>query len=128
MSNVFADDRAAIADALAGLVEGWNVYDHLPGRAVPPCYVVMHDAPLLAREQGDPFGSATARYEVWCCSGPADNQTEAAAAEAAAWAATVALTAAGFTVETVDQPIRGELNGTGYLTIPIHLTSPVTLT
>lgn len=126
--SVFADDRAAIAEALEGTDNGWAVHDHLPGRAVPPCYIVLHDSPLVAREATDPFGSATTRYEVWAVAGTGANDVETASVEDATEAAIEALMAAGFDFETVDQPVTFDLNGTQFLAISIHITSSVRFT
>ena len=126
--SVFADDRAAIAEALEGTGNGWAVHDHLPGRAVPPAYIVLHDSPLVAREASDPFGSATARYEVWCVAGTGANDVETTSVEDGTEQAVEALMAAGFDFESVDQPVTFDLNGNTYLAISIHITSTVRFT
>lgn len=126
--SVFADDRAAIATALEGTANGWAVHDHLPGRAVPPAYIVLHDSPLVSREASDPFGSATARYEVWCVAGTGANDVETASVETGTEQAVEALMGAGFNFESVDQPVTFDLNGTQFLAISIHITSPIQFT
>lgn len=123
--SIFSDDRAAIAEALEGLPVGWEVYDHLPGRAIPPCFIVLHGSPLVSRETTDPIGSATARYEVWAVTAPAANDVEVASVEDGTEQAIEALMAAGFDFETVDQPVSFDLNGTAFLAVVTYITTPI---
>lgn len=120
--SVFSDDRAAIAAALPADL-GWSIHDHLPGRAVPPCYVVMHASPFVTRDEDNTFGEYTAHYEVWACPRPAANEVEIASAEDGAEAAADALAGAGFVVESIDQPVSFKLNGTDYFAICINVST-----
>ena len=124
--SVFSDDRAAIAAALEGL--GVAVHDHLPGRAVPPCFLVLHGSPFVTREMTDPFGSATARFTVWAVAGTAANDVETASAEDLTEKAAVALTAEGFAFDSIDQPVSFDLNGTVYFAIALNVSTPISFT
>lgn len=125
--SVFSSDRAAIAAALTDApTTGVQVYDHVPGRAVAPCAMVLAGSPMVSREESDPFGSATAHYEVWVVAGTATNAPSTESIEDLVEWAGDRLTAESFTVDTVDQPFYAELNGTRYLASTIHITTPIT--
>lgn len=124
--SVFSDDRAAIAAALEGL--GVTVHDHLPGRAIPPCLIVLHGSPFVVREPSDPFGSATARFTVWAVAGKGTNEVETDSAEDLTERAAVALTREGFAFDSIDQPVSFDLNGTHFFAIALNVSTPISFT
>lgn len=123
--SVFSDDRAAIKAALDELPADITVYDHLPGRAIPPCALVIAGDPWVERRDGDPFGSATTTYEVWLVARTADNEVAVADLEEMAEAAADMLTAGKFTVEQIAQPFGAQLNAVQYLATTLTVTSDV---
>lgn len=124
--SVFSDDRAAIAAALTDLPADVAVHDHVPGRAIPPCVLVVTGDPLLERRDGDPYGSGTASYEVLPVVRPGANDKTTDDLETLVEQCLDLLTTAGIPVETVEKPFLEEVNGVQLLTTSIHVTTSVT--
>lgn len=124
--SVFSTEREAIAEALAPLAEaGLNVYDHVPGRAVPPMALVKPSSPFLEAEDGDPFGTLRVLHEVWVTARASANDVAQSELEGHLEAALEALVAAGFEPLRVDEPFLTDLNGTQVLAVAISLSSPI---
>lgn len=124
--SVFRTEREAIAEALAPLKElGVNVYDHVPGRAIPPMALVKPASPYLEAQDGDPFGTLRVLFEVWVTARAATNDVAQDELEAHLELALEALVSAGFEPLRVDEPFVSDLNGTQVLAAAISLSTPV---
>lgn len=124
--NTYTTERAAIVAALGPLEI--PVHDHLPGRAVPPCAMVLHGSPFIDRSDTDSYGHATVHFEVWLVIGPGTNETKLDDLDELLERAITALHAEGFGIDRVEQPFRAVLNQADYLATAISLTSTISLT
>lgn len=124
--SVFRTEREAIAEALEPLkATGLNVYDNVPGRAVPPLALVKPASPYLEAQDGDPFGTLRVLFEVWITARAATNDQAQDELEAHLEAALEALVAAGFEPLRVDEPFMSDFNGTQVLAASISLSTPI---
>lgn len=121
---VLTDTRQDIADVLAG---GAPVHTFVPDRIIAPAVLVVPGSPYLAQE-AQPFGSLTARFDVWIVTGAGTNETVTTTLDAAIEARADALSAAGFGVEEIGQPFLYTVQGAQLLTVIITVTTTVTLT
>lgn len=90
-----------------------RAFVYAPERLVPPCAVVMPSPTYI--EDGDTFGSFTARFSVDLIMGNAANAVTTAGLDDQLENALVGLTNAGYSVETVSQPYAMEANNATYL-------------
>lgn len=126
-TNAFAADRSSVKAALNGNIDGFQIYEHMPDRAVAPCVIVSHGSPLLSREENDPFRAYTVHYIVWVVAGPGPNEHQLTQMETATQRVCELLLADNWNVDQVDQPVSFELNGTNLLATPINISSPFTI-
>jgi hypothetical protein len=127
MAGFLTEEREALAQ-LAGETLSITAHAFLPGRIVPPCAVVVPASPYITRQTGDPFGQATAQFELWLVCNQGEN--EVATEQLDEWIAELcpALHDARFAVETVNEPFMYQVQGGNYLTTSILTTTGVSLT
>ena len=113
-----ADIAGIIEDATS--VKG---FAYLPERLVPPCAVVMPGATYI--EDGDTFGSFTARYTVDLVMGTAANSVTASGLDDQIENALIALVNEGYSVESVSQPYAMEANNAAYLAATLQVTTKI---
>lgn len=122
MSGELKQLRTELADTITGL----TVYDHVPARAQLPCAFVLPGAPYI--EQGQTFGSRLVRFGVLLLAHPSLNQNETDQLDRQIEQAQHDLDAAGWTVESVQQPTIRELNGQDVLATEINVATQATFT
>tara|TARA_R110000782_G_scaffold104983_1_gene192861 strand:- start:609 stop:866 length:258 start_codon:yes stop_codon:yes gene_type:complete len=76
-------------------------------------------------EEGDTFGSFTARYTVDLVMGTASNSVTAAGLDDQIETALIALVNAGYSVEQVSQPYAMEANNASYLAATIQVLTKI---
>lgn len=98
--NTLAVLRGDLQQVLEGT--GTTVLDHLPERLAPPVAVIAAGSPYI--EPGETFGSWTVRHTVVLVCSPATNVTATRQLDSIVSSALVALDAADWGIERVDQP------------------------
>ncbi len=121
--SVLGDIRQELATVLSSL--DLNTYPYLPPKAALPSAVILAGSPYV--ESGQTMGSRTVRLEVWISVQKGSNQSETDQGDLLVEAAVDLLEEDGWLVEYVGQPTDWDVNNGSALTIPLIVTSDVTL-
>lgn len=115
--NTLEQLRTDLTAALTGA--GVTVVDHLPERLVPPLAIVAAGSPYL--ENGQTFGSYTARFTVILVCAQGTNATVTKALDADVTRCVVALDDSDFGLERVDQPTMLQHGNGNYLSTSLDV-------
>lgn len=100
-------------------------FGYLPGRLIPPAYVVLPGSPYL--EPGDRFGEFLIRLTVSYIAAVAVNELSTADLDAEIEDAIVALLNAGWSLESCSPPYPFQANGTQYLAADLNISNHITI-
>lgn len=120
--SVIATTRGDIADTVETATT-IRAFTYPPERIQPPCAVVMPGSPYI--EDGDTFGSFTARYTIDLIMGTAANSITTNGLDAQIENALVGLTNAGYSIETISQPYSMDANNATYLAATITVKTNI---
>lgn len=117
--SVLGDVRGIIADALL-LETTAQVLTYVPGRIVPPIYIITADSPYVAG--ADTYGQFRCNFSIEIVSPVSANDTNTEALDLMIEDALVALTNANISFTSVSQPYGLEANNATYLAASISVT------
>lgn len=124
MTPSLKEVREELATLMGGL--DLNTYAYLPGSAALPSAVVLAGSPYV--ELGQAFGERLVRLEVWLSVIKGDNQSETHEGDLLVESAVALLEDSGnWTVDYIGQPSDWSVNNGQAYTIPIVVTTVVTL-
>ncbi len=122
--SALGDLRDAIASDLA-TDTGLQALAYIPGRIVPPLYLVSSGSPYL--ESGDTYGTFKVRMNVDVISATAANDVSTEALDTMTEDALVSLVNNGIGIENVQQPYQLDTNNAQYLSTTISITKTISL-
>jgi hypothetical protein len=120
MSGVLKALRGELVDTVTGI----TTYDHVPARVNLPAAFVLPGQPYI--EAGETFGEKTVRFGLVLLTHPTLNQIETDDLDALIETTQHALDAAGWRVESVQQPAIQDLNGSDVLATEITVAALAT--
>ncbi|MCD5345053.1 hypothetical protein [Agromyces sp. S2-1-8] len=123
--SVLHDERAAIVAAVTAA--GTPAHDHLPGRLVPPCALVIAGSPYIEHRPDDPVGTYTARFDVQLVERAAANDVATKSLDDRIEAVAEALIAAGFGLDSVDEPFVYKTQNAALLAAIVTVTTSINL-
>lgn len=112
--------RVDLVDAITGI----TTYTHVPARANVPCAFVLPGSPYI--EGGETFGESLVRFELVLLTQPSMNGPQTDDLDLLILKSSGELAAAGWHVETVNQPRIEEINGGEVLATGINVSATVT--
>jgi hypothetical protein len=122
--STLGDVRDTIAEDLA-TDTGLQALGYVPGRIVPPLYVVTSGSPYL--ESGDTYGTFKAHFNVDVISATAANDVSTEQLDNMIEDALVSLVNSGIGIENVQQPFQLDTNNAQYLSTTITVNKTISL-
>lgn len=122
--SVLGTLRQDIADVLAEDTD-FPTLSFIPGRIVPPLYIVSQGSPYIT--SGNTFGTFEATFSVEVISATASNDTNTEAIDTMIEEALVSLVNQGLSVTSATQPYQLDTNNAQYLASTIAVTKTVKL-
>jgi hypothetical protein len=122
--SVLGDLRADIA---ATLLDDTDIpaLSYIPGRIVPPIYLVSQGTPYIT--SGDTFGSFSVQMQVEVVSPTASNDTNTESLDSMIEEALVSVSNSGCSVVNVTQPFQLDVNNATYLASTINISKTISL-